>query len=81
MADTSRSFIGERLKAAWAHLREQKVGDLYDRAKLWADAVSHGADPIEAMHGHLCGPECEHWETMSAERKAKLRNAPWNKRS
>ena len=71
-------FFGPQLKAAWAHVREQKVGDLYDRAKLWADAVSHGADPIEAMHGHLCGPECMHWAAMSKERQAKLKKAPWN---
>lgn len=73
--------VGQGFRRAWEYLREQKVGDLYDRAKFWADAVSYGADPIEAMHGHLCGPECKHWETMSAERKAKLRSAPWNKRS
>lgn len=73
--------VGQGFRRAWEYLREQKVGDLYDRAKFWADAVGYGADPIEAMHGHLCGPECMHWETMSAERKAKLRKAPWNKRS
>lgn len=78
MAD-ARTLIGERLKAAWATLREQKVGDLYDRARSLAEAVAHGADPIEAMHGHLCGPDCMHWDTISAERKAKLRKAPWNK--
>ena len=81
MANGAGSFFGDRLKAAWAHVREQKVGDLWDRAKYWAEAVEHGADPIEAMHGHLCGPDCMHWDAMSEERKAKLRKAPWNKRS
>jgi hypothetical protein len=71
-------FFGPRLKALWEHVRDQKVGDLYDRAKFWTEAVAHGADPIEAIHGHLCGPECMHWETISAERKARLRKAPWN---
>jgi hypothetical protein len=26
----------------------------------WAKLVREGADPIEAMHGHKCGPSCWH---------------------
>ena len=72
------SFFGARWKGFWEQIRDRKVGDLYDQGKLWVQAVEHGADPIEAMHGHLCGPECMHWEALSAEQKAKLRKAPWN---
>jgi hypothetical protein len=75
------SFFGAKWKDFWEQIRDRKVGDLYDQAKLWAAAVEHGADPIQAMHGHLCGPKCMHWETISVERKAKLRKAPWNQGS
>jgi hypothetical protein len=44
----------------------------------WYELVSHGADPIEAMHGHLCGPRCWHWDALPEERKVELMKAPWN---
>lgn len=28
--------------------------------KDWKKLVDEGADPIEAMHGHKCGPDCWH---------------------
>jgi hypothetical protein len=28
--------------------------------KRYVNAVNAGADPIEAMHGHICGPDCWH---------------------
>lgn len=28
----------------------------------WKKRVDSGADPIEAMHGHQCGPNC--WHSM-----------------
>lgn len=30
--------------------------------KDWKKLVDNGADPIEAMHGHKCGPGC--WHSM-----------------
>ena len=42
------------------------------------DATAHGADPVEALSGHLCGPGCLHWGSLSEERKRKLLKAPWN---
>jgi len=41
--------------------------------------VKAGADPIEALHGHLCGPKCLHWSSMTRERRATLLKAPWNR--
>lgn len=32
----------------------------------YLDAIDQGADPIEALHGHVCGPDCWH-QQMSAE--------------
>ncbi len=40
--------------------------------------VKAGADPVEALHGHLCGPKCWHWDAMTEERRAELLKAPWN---
>lgn len=54
---------------------------LLDELKKYANAVSQGADPIEALHGHLCGPTCWHWDSLSEERKAELMKAPWNRAS
>lgn len=51
---------------------------LLDDLRSWVDAIDHGADPIEALSGHLCGPRCWHWEVISGERKEKLLRAPWN---
>lgn len=53
------------------------MGFFEDVAK-WVENCKHGADPLEAMHGHLCGPGCWHWEMMPEEQKAKLLKAPWN---
>lgn len=44
----------------------------------WWAAVRAGADPIEALHEHHCGPPCWHWETLPEHEKEKLRKAPWN---
>jgi len=48
--------------------------------KQWWSAVTHGADPIEALSGHLCGPDCWHWAALSEERKRELLQAPWNRK-
>lgn len=48
---------------------------LFEELKRILDAVDHGADPIEALHGHLCGPKCWHWEALSEERKRQLMRA------
>jgi len=69
----------QRLHTAWERIKGETVGSLVDKAKFYAEAVSYGADPIEAMHGHLCGPHCMHWEAMGAAQKARLKKAPWNR--
>lgn len=66
-------------RAIWEKVRHMTVGEIVDKAKFYADCVKAGADPIEAMNGHLCGPKCMHWEYMSKEQQAKLRKAPWNR--
>lgn len=50
------------------------VVGLFDLAKN----VKAGADPIEAFHGHLCGPRCMHWDAMDQERRQQLLRAHWN---
>ncbi len=45
----------------------------------WGRNVEAGADPIEAAHGHLCGPGCLHWEDMSRKEQTRLMKAPWNR--
>jgi hypothetical protein len=35
-------------------------GKLVVALKRWSNLVAEGADPIEAMHGHKCGPDCMH---------------------
>jgi len=62
----------------WEAVKDEKVGDLAAKFKQYAENVRDGADPIEAMSGHLCGPHCMHWGTMSEEQRKKLKKAPWN---
>ena len=64
----------------WERVKDEKVGDVVSKARLYAEVVAAGADPIEALHGHLCGPTCMHWDAMTPERQALLRKAPWNQR-
>jgi hypothetical protein len=58
--------------------RPQSLPEMLRILATWLDQVALGADPIEVMHGHLCGPGCLHWDTMPAARKKKLMQAPWN---
>lgn len=44
----------------------------------WLRSVQYGADPIEALHGHRCGPKCWHWEALSEAERKVLMQAPWN---
>ena len=67
-------------REAWDYIKDQRIGDLVGKAEQYAKNVEAGADPIEALHGHLCGPDCMHWETMSEAQKEKLRKAPWNQK-
>lgn len=53
--------------------------DLFESISEWYTNVKAGADPIEALHGHLCGPHCFHWMSTTKERRALLLKAPWNK--
>jgi hypothetical protein len=62
----------------WDRIKDEKVGDLAMQARLYAEVVAAGADPIEALHGHLCGPKCWHWDSMTRERRELLKKAPWN---
>ena len=55
-------------------------------SELWAAytkyvrAIEAGADPIEAMHGHYCGPTCIHNSGLSpAELEAERRCYPGGK--
>jgi hypothetical protein len=38
----------------------------------WARLVERGADPIEALGGHECGPGCWHWEHMPEDKRAEI---------
>jgi len=53
---------------------------LMDIVKEYVEQLGDGADPVEALSGHLCGPGCWHWDTMSDERKRELLRAPWNQK-
>ncbi len=33
--------------------------------------VAAGADPIEALHGHICGPNCWHQRVAKVEKGTK----------
>lgn len=41
---------------------ERALGSVLEELR----GFKHGADPIEAMHGHVCGPDCWHQQMMSA---------------
>lgn len=56
----------------------RKLKYSFDSIKQYLSNVSLGADPIEAASGHMCGPKCMHWDSMSEERRQKLMKAPWN---
>ncbi len=58
-----------------ARLRE--LG-LLKALRSYLSAVDAGADPIEALSGHLCGPGCWHWPALDERRRAILMKAPWN---
>jgi hypothetical protein len=40
----------------------QAIGD-------WLKLVMNGADPIEALHGHVCGPTCWHEQMQQQGRR------------
>lgn len=41
----------------------------FDALKTYLKAVKNGADPIEALHGHVCGPTCWHEQFKKAFEK------------
>mgnify|MGYP001397528267 CR=1 FL=1 len=49
--------------------KQPSIVDLFGALRDWAKLVSDGADPIEALHGHKCGPTC--WHTWMAPKPAK----------
>lgn len=42
------------------------AGGIIRDLKRYVNAVKGGADPIEAMHGHICGPHCWHEQMKKA---------------
>ena len=69
----------QRLRLLWEQVKERKLGDMIDEVREYLQNVKDVADPIEALHGHLCGPGCLHWDFLTEEQRDKLRSAPWNK--
>jgi hypothetical protein len=51
-----------------------------DLLRNYFESLDHGSDPIEALHGHQCGPTCWHWEAVPEDQKEKLLRAPWNQK-
>ncbi len=45
---------------AWQNLRQHTIGEVVDGLREYVKLVAAGADPIEALHGHVCGPDCWH---------------------
>lgn len=39
--------------------------------RRYARDVEGGADPIEALHGHICGPDCWHQQLGAHLKKEK----------
>jgi hypothetical protein len=56
------------------------TGDLRRDLTKYAYAVEVAkADPIEAMHGHYCGPGCFHIDLLTAdEREALMKARGWS---
>jgi hypothetical protein len=65
-----RNRASSRKSADW---RSLTVGELVDAFSEYARLVRDGADPIEAMHSHLCGPNCWH-EQMKSSLKSRRRS-------
>jgi hypothetical protein len=57
------------------------IKDVWTALVDWKTVVRYGADPIEAISGHLCGPNCLHWTSLSEERRRVLLKAPWNQKA
>lgn len=51
------------MKPAWRKVLDQVLADpqaALDEVKRYVRDVRGGADPIEALHGHVCSAECWH---------------------
>jgi len=45
---------------------KKKRQALREALREWNKNVAAGADPIEALHGHICGPNCWHQRMAKA---------------
>ena len=70
MADAKKSF-SDFMRQAWDYAKEAGVGE---KLREYAYAVEVAkADPIEAMHGHYCGPGCMHVDFLNADERERLK--------
>ena len=51
--------------------KKRSLGELFDEIRTYVKNVADGADPIEALHGHVCGRGCWHWAHLSDDEIAK----------
>ncbi len=49
--------------------KKMSFADMVDALNRWTRDVEAGADPIEALHGHICSPKCWHQQINSAREK------------
>jgi hypothetical protein len=52
----------------WRGLLDRFLADpkaVVDGVKKYISDVENGADPIEALHGHVCSPKCWHQQIYS----------------
>lgn len=66
MSARKRKRASTRKSVDW---RNRTVGELVDAFAEYARLVRDGADPIEALHGHVCGPDCWHEQMRAALRR------------
>jgi chromosome condensin MukBEF MukE localization factor len=72
--------INQRLGLLWNQIKDKTIGQIVEDVRTYARNVEAGADPIEALHGHLCGPGCTHWDHLTEEQRDRLEQAPWNQK-
>jgi hypothetical protein len=58
-------------KASKKPPRRYTLGEVFQEIGRYVKDVSEGADPIEALHGHVCGRGCWHWAHLSDDEIAK----------
>ena len=61
-------------RPAWRKVLDQFLADpkgVIEEVKRYVRDVEAGADPIEALHGHICSPECWHQQLRTVSNKNK----------